>query len=361
MSAAMIEQTAARLFADHVNRALLQECEGGHWPARLWGLVADNGLDLALAGEAAGGIGASWSDAYPILRGIGYWQAPLPLAETMVASLLLSLAGIEIPRGPITLIEESDALAASAAGAALRITGEAVRVPWARHCRWALASAGGRIALVDLHHAQSVRITERASPAGEPADDVSLTGAACVAHASNPLPDLGWPVRTLGAIATGAMMVGAMEWLLEQSAQYSMDRVQFGKPIGKNQVIQQALALMAGDVAAARMAALVACADAPATAARNCNATAFSAAAAKIKAGEAATRATAIAHQVHGAIGFTYEHALHFATRRLWSWRERYGADAWWAQRLGAAAIAARGTGFWPAMTQRHFQSGEQK
>ena len=59
MSAAMIEQTAARLFADHVNRALLQECEGGHWPARLWGLVADNGLDLALAGEAAGGIGAS--------------------------------------------------------------------------------------------------------------------------------------------------------------------------------------------------------------------------------------------------------------------------------------------------------------
>ena len=107
MSSAMIEQTAARLFADHVNRALLQECEGGHWPARLWGLVADNGLDLALAGEAAGGIGASWSDAYPILRGIGYWQAPLPLAETMVASLLLSLAGIDIPRGPITLFGQT--------------------------------------------------------------------------------------------------------------------------------------------------------------------------------------------------------------------------------------------------------------
>ncbi len=361
MSAALIEQTAARLFADHVNRALLQECEGGHWPARLWGLVADNGLDLALAGEAAGGIGASWSDAYPILRAIGYWQAPVPLAETMVASLLLSLAGIEIPTGPITLIEESDALAASADGAAFSLTGAAVRVPWARDCRWALASAGGCLALIDLHDARSVRITRRASPAGEPADDVSLAGAACVAHAPNPLPDLERPVRTLGAIAAAAMMVGAMEWLLEQSAQYSMDRVQFGKPIGKNQVIQQSLALMAGDVAAARMATLVACADAPASAARNCAATTFSTAAAKIKAGEAATRATAIAHQVHGAIGFTYEHSLHFATRRLWSWRERYGADAWWAQRLGAAAIAARATGFWPAMTQRHFQSGEQE
>ena len=64
-------------------------------------------------------------------------------------------------------------------------------------------------------------------------------------------------------------------------------------------------------------------------------------------------RGAAIAHQVHGAIGFTHEHSLHFATRRLWAWREEFGADAWWAERLGQAAIAAGAAGFWPALTQR--------
>ena len=244
------------------------------------------------------------------------------------------------------------------------MTGSAVRVAWASQCRWALAAlADGRIALIDLTQGDAVRITAHRNTAGEPSDAVQLHGALCAAHAANPIPALARPVRTLGAIARSAMMVGAMEWLLEQSVQYANDRVQFGKPIGKNQAIQQQLALLAGDVAAARMAAMVACADAPGTmpvavpgaALDDCPAAFFSAAVAKVRAGEAATRATSIAHQVHGAIGFTQEHSLHFATRRLWAWREVDGADAWWAQRLGEAAIAAGGAGFWPAMTRRHF------
>ncbi len=83
----------------------------------------------------------------------------------------------------------------------------------------------------------------------------------------------------------------------------------------------------------------------------------FSAAVAKVRAGEAATRATGIAHQVHGAIGFTQEHALHFATRRLWAWRAQFGSDAWWAAELGRSAIAAGGSGFWTALTQRRFDT----
>jgi acyl-CoA dehydrogenase len=74
--------------------------------------------------------------------------------------------------------------------------------------------------------------------------------------------------------------------------------------------------------------------------------------------GEAATRGSAIAHQVHGAIGFTHEHMLHFATRRLWTWREEFGADAWWAERLGRAAVSSRSEAFWPAMTDRYFKGG---
>jgi acyl-CoA dehydrogenase len=80
---------------------------------------------------------------------------------------------------------------------------------------------------------------------------------------------------------------------------------------------------------------------------------AFDVAVAKVCAGEAATLATSVAHQVHGAIGFTHEHTLHFATRRLWSWRDEFGSDAQWAEVLGQAAIAAGSSGFWKGLTVR--------
>jgi len=72
-----------------------------------------------------------------------------------------------------------------------------------------------------------------------------------------------------------------------------------------------------------------------------------------VRAGEAAGLGAGIAHQVHGAIGFTYEHSLHFATRRLWSWRAEFGSESQWAQVLGRA-IAARGANqLWPDLTTR--------
>jgi acyl-CoA dehydrogenase len=359
MSESMIGQSAERLFSNNVDKKLLERFEAGQWPAALWNLTADSGFGIALAAEDRGGIGASWSEAYPILRGVGYWQAPLPLAETMIATLLLSLAGIDLPDGPVALIEEGtlNRIALREAAGGSRLHGQAQRVAWAGHCRWALvALAGGRLAVIDLSDIATARLTRRSDHAGEPCDTVDLEAAPCLALFDSPLPALALPLRTLGAIARSAMMVGALERLLEESVRYAGDRVQFGRPIGRNQAIQQSLALLAGDVCSARVAALVACADAPSSQNRDCTATEFSAAVAKIRVGEAATRGTSIAHQVHGAIGFTHEHSLQFATRRLWAWREACGSDAWWAQRLGEQAIAARGAGFWPAMTTRRFE-----
>jgi acyl-CoA dehydrogenase len=72
---------------------------------------------------------------------------------------------------------------------------------------------------------------------------------------------------------------------------------------------------------------------------------------AKVRGGEAAGAGAAIAHQVHGAMGFTYEHSLHHSTRRLWSWREEFGNEAAWATRLGRM-VAARGADeLWPFIT----------
>lgn len=352
----LIEQSAQRLFAEQVDKAARERVEGGAFDDRQWQLAVDNGFTLALASEATGGVGASWSAALPILHGIGHWQVPLPLAETMVASLLLSTAGIDLPDGPIALIEQGlgNSLRSAGTGRALRLNGDVAHVAWARHAPSALVSlADGRLALVDLRHA-SVRCDAQLDAARMPSDRLVFEATPCIAQAACALP-LAHPVWTLGALARALMMVGALESALEQAVRYAGERVQFGKPIGKNQAIQQQLALMAGDVGAARMAALTAAADAPDSTRPDAPAAAFSIAVAKVRCGEAATRACSIAHQVHGAIGFTREHSLHFATRRLWAWREQFGSDAWWAAALGRAAIAGGSAAFWPALTRRRF------
>lgn len=348
----LIASSVERLFADRIDKGVRERADGGAFDRTLWQQVVDTGLTLVLANEAAGGSAQDWRAAYPILRGIGYWRVPLPLAETAVAALLLSTAGLEVPAGPLTLIEQGRANDLQAQGTAL--SGTAHRVPWARHAMAAAVSlADGHVACLDLK-APGVSVQPQVNAARLPSDTLVLEQARCAAVARCPLA-LVQPVWTLGAVARCAMLVGALEWVLEQSVRYAGERVQFGKPIGHNQALQQQLALLAGDVAAARVAALVACADAPGTGRHDASATMFSAAVAKVRCGEAATRAASIAHQVHGAIGFTYEHALHFATQRLWAWREEFGSDAQWAAWLGRAAIAGGSTRFWPALTRRHF------
>jgi acyl-CoA dehydrogenase len=356
----LIEQSVERLFAEQVDKSVRERVEGGAFDERLWRLAVNNGFSLALASEASGGVGESWSAAAPILQGVGYWQVPLPLAETMVGTLLLSQAGVELPDGPIALIEQGlgNDLRASGSGRALRIDGRAPHVAWARHASTALLSlSDGRLALIALRDGAAVQCEAALDHARMPSDTLVFNGAACIAQVRNPL-QLPQPVWTLGALARCLMIVGALESALEQSARYANERVQFGKPIGKNQAVQQQLALMAGDAAAARMAALAAAADAPSAVQPEAASAAFSIAVAKVRAGEAATRATGIAHQVHGAIGFTREHSLHFATRRLWAWREQFGSDAWWAERLGRTAIEGGSAAFWPALTQRRFAAG---
>ncbi len=60
---------------------------------------------------------------------------------------------------------------------------------------------------------------------------------------------------------------------------------------------------------------------------------------------------TRISHQVHGAIGFTYEYALQFLTRRLWSWRAEFGANGEWGEVLGRMAVAQGGEHLWACLT----------
>jgi acyl-CoA dehydrogenase len=125
------------------------------------------------------------------------------------------------------------------------------------------------------------------------------------------------------------------------------ERKQFGRSIGSFQAIQHQLALLAGHTAAARSAA------ANAFRAADRGDAAFEIAVAKVRTGEAVGLGASIAHQCHGAIGFTYEHALHFVTRRVWSWRAEFGAESRWAAEIGRAIARRGGEGLWPYVTKR--------
>ena len=74
-------------------------------------------------------------------------------------------------------------------------------------------------------------------------------------------------------------------------------------------------------------------------------------AAGSLRAREAAGTGAGIATQMHGAIGFTREHALHLYTTSLWTWRDEFGGQVYWGKLLGQAALAAGGDGYWPMVT----------
>jgi acyl-CoA dehydrogenase len=109
------------------------------------------------------------------------------------------------------------------------------------------------------------------------------------------------------------------------------------------------LAVFAAETSAASVAAAAA---ARAVDRRGLAAAVFEIGCAKITVGEAATRGAAIAHQVFAAMGITEEHQLHHFTRRLWSWREEGGSEAFWAKRIGQEAQALPGA-LWPFITAR--------
>ena len=159
------------------------------------------------------------------------------------------------------------------------------------------------------------------------------------------------PVWAGGALVRAAQMAGGLEFLLAQSVKYVTERKQFGRPLAAFQAIQQNLALLAGHTAAAGMAAQQAFHVVERTG--EGGDASFEIAVAKVRTGEAAGLGAGIAHQAHGAIGFTYEHSLHFVTRRLWSWRAEFGAENHWSVALGPRGRARGAEALWPHMTSR--------
>jgi len=339
----LLRQTVEDLLAGHCTPARVAAAVSG-WDAALWRALEDTGLTLAGSPEEAGGSGGDLWAAADIAAAAGAAAAPVPLAETLAAGMLLARAGLTIPPGPLTVALSADAVPGP--GTIVH------RVPYGRLATTVITGPGEDgdwlAVLAPAGRGGTGRGGTGRNLAGEPRDEVGLGGDA-EAHAAPP-GTADYARRRL-RLFRSLLIAGAAQRALDLTVTYVREREQFGRPLARFPTVQQELARMAGEVAliAAATQAAVAAEQAAGAAAPARDAVS-AVLAAKAQASHGAGIVAAIAHQLHGAIGTTEEHRLRLTTTRLWSWRDEDGSEAECFAELGRAALGAatQAGGLWP-------------
>ncbi len=327
----MLAEMIERLFERSLGEAGQAAAREGRWLDALWAEASEMGLPLALLSEEQGGFGLSAAEQGEALILLGKLAVPLPLAETMGANRLLALAGLPLADGPAGL-SRADHLTLENG----MLSGRVERVAWGENLDCLALAVGDTLYRVPRSAWQ-----------------VAETGAAMNFH-PRPVLELSWEADAIaplphcplaeGATLRAHQIAGAIEAALDMTLEHTATRIQFGKPLQKNQVVQHELAKLAGELACATAAAGLAAEALD-------RGDLLGVAAGSLRAREAAGNAAAIATQMHGAIGFTREHALHLFTTSLWSWRDEFGGQVFWAKLLGRAAVDAGESGYWPMVT----------
>jgi acyl-CoA dehydrogenase len=348
----IVAETAEKIFADLADAQTINHDKNGHWKAPLWQALSQAGLPLSWVPEDCGGSGASMAEGFSVLSAAGRFAIAVPLAETMLAGWLLSQAKITSPDGAMTVAPANpkDRITVGADGT---LSGRARGVPFAKDSKriavLASAANGLAIALIDT---ANCRIEAGLNLASDGSDTVTFTDVAPVAIKPAPKGFNQTHLMLMGGVARSLQIAGALESMLDVSVRYSNERVAFEKKISKFQAVQHNLAKLAGESAAA-LAAATSAADSLANSTSFDDAVFLEAASAKVRCSEAAEKGAAIAHQVHGAIGFTIEHILHRYSLRALAWRDDFGSESYWAVELGKL-VAARGADeLWPLVASR--------
>lgn len=306
-----------RLLADACPPQVVRDIEAGRPADALWRAIESSGFLDALVPEAQGGFGLPLPEVFGLVAATGRHATPLPVGPTMLARAALAQAGGPLPREPISIapVAEED-------------NGRIVlrHAPHALVADWFIAPLRSRWLLLPKSQARCTPSGIHGSLHG----DLEWDSESSAAFASR-MP-VAW--HDAGAIIAAAQIAGALERVLALTLQFANDRVQFGRPLGKFQAIQHQLAVMAENVAAARMAAQIGFDSASSWPLP------MRAAAAKARTSEAAALAAPMAHAIHGAIGVTAELDLQLYTRRLHEWRADFGSESAWNRAIGRALVA---------------------
>jgi acyl-CoA dehydrogenase len=334
-----------RLFSDISGAAVAEQSPSQE---SAWSQVEEVGIASVLVPESAGGFGGSWRDACSVLRRAGRHGIALPIADTLMVRGLLARAGAHVPPGAASLADSADvSLSRVAPNEAWQMSGFLHAVPWGASVDHVLvATSDGKKSVFALVATAAGTVAKGGTNlAGERRDELYFDRAPLVAVVSADTAPAD--LRGIGALMRVAQIAGALECITDLTIQHTSQRTQFGRTLTQFQVIQHQLAQLAEESAA------VGCAALAAFHAADMGDATFEAAAAKLRANRAIGTATSVAHQLHGAIGITREHALPRVTQRLWSWRSEFGNDRCWALRLGASVVERGADALWSTLTER--------
>jgi alkylation response protein AidB-like acyl-CoA dehydrogenase len=346
----MLRQTARAFLEENCPTSFVRqmmEDDKGYAPA-LWKQMADLGwLGLAFP-EAYGGQGLGFVDLTVILEEMGAALLPSPFLSTVVlAGQTILIGGSEEQKHTYLPKIADGALIATLAltEPSGRFNAEGVADVWATRDDDGFRISGTKLFVPDAHIADLMVVAARTKDAGDKSFGVTLflvesnspgiattllqtmdqTRKQCEVVFDNVsvgrdrvlgMVDMGWPivqkVLNIATVALCAEMVGGAQRVLDLSVSYAKERVQFGRPIGSFQAIKHKCAEMMLQVESAKSAAYYAAwavdEDVPEAPLAVSMAKAYCSDAYRHTSGEGI--------QVHGGIGFTWEHDMHLYFKR---------------------------------------------
>jgi alkylation response protein AidB-like acyl-CoA dehydrogenase len=306
----------------------------------LWRQGAELGWPALAVAEEYGGLGQHLVELVIVGVEHGRFLLPSPFIPTVVVAD--ALAGVKTPAGRSDILSELMAGSASAAWAfgergrpwsvnSLRLraraaaggyvlTGEKAHLQDAGFARWLLVDAvldehaarfliAADTAGVSLQREQTLDVTRAFYDAAF--DEVTLPSESLLSSGPEAACAIDRSTQ-LAIVLACAELVGIGERLLEMTVQYVKDRVQFGRPIGSFQAVKHKCATMRLWVQAATAATYYAAMAVDEQAHDHARAVSV----AKAYASDAICRVAGEALQLHGGIGFTWEHDLHLYIRR---------------------------------------------
>ncbi|HXS46834.1 MAG TPA: acyl-CoA dehydrogenase [Solirubrobacterales bacterium] len=349
------EFLAARYKSERI-RALAESEHG--FEQSDWEEMAELGWPGLALPEEWGGQGLGIVDLAVLFEEMGYALAPSPLLSTTVAGLALAINGTDEQRqrwlrplaagearGTVALFDAGTTasiggfeMEAKADGDGVVLDGEKVLVMDAASADFFLvATSGGRRHLVE-------RGTEGVTVAAEKSIDltrrlysVRFDGVRVGADASLDGVQADYlPVLWRACVAIAAESTGIAQQTMEMAVEYAKDRQQFGRPIGAYQAVSHRCAQMLLETENSRSAVYGAAwaADAEPTSLP------LAASMAKAYASDAGWRVPDASIQVHGGIGFTWEHDLHFFLKRGKANAATFGDARWHRERVADLVFA---------------------
>ena len=349
----IVAETAERIFADLADAQTINRDKKGGWKAPLWQALTEAGLPLSWVPEDCGGSGASLAEGFSVLSAAGRFAIAVPLAETMLAGWLLAQARIASPEGAMTVAPAGpkDRIALNADGT---LSGRARGVPFAKDARHiAVLAHGARRPLDRAGRQRPCRIEAGLNLASDGSDTVTFNNVAPIAI--KPAPK-GFDQTSLMLMGGGGAkpadrrragidarhqraLLQRARRVREEDLEIPGGAAQSGEARRRVRRGARGRELGGGHHRQQHVASTTRCSSKRRSA--------------KIRCSEAAEKGAAIAHQVHGAIGFTIEHILHRYTLRALAWRDDFGSESYWAVELGKM-VAARGADeLWPLVASR--------